>query len=228
MYVFLPALLFEGAWNVKLDLLRKNWRVIFFLAGPGLLFSLVIIAALLHLVDGLDWMTAFLLAAILSPTDPVAVLGLFRQLHVNERLANIIEGESLFNDGVAGSLYQVFLMLVLLGLHNTPLTGWPAIGTGILQLLIEAGGGIVFGILSGALISQGLKRIDDPRSRRRLPSLRPMVCSGLLIPFIYPRSSRLLCWAWCWVIMGAIPLCPKLQAETWIPSGISSPFLATP
>ncbi|GCE30324.1 Na+/H+ antiporter [Dictyobacter alpinus] len=163
LYVFLPALLFEGAWNVKLDLLRKNWRVIFFLAGPGLLISVVIIAALLHFIVQLDWMTAFLLAAILSPTDPVAVLGLFRQLHVNERLSNIIEGESLFNDGVAGSLYQVFLMFVLLGVHNQSLTGWSAVGTGLLQLLIEAGGGIAFGIIAGAVISQGLKRIDDPQ-----------------------------------------------------------------
>ncbi len=90
LFVFLPALLFEGAWNVKLALLRENWRAIFFLAGPGLLLSLVIIAAALHALDQLDLATALLLAAILSPTDPVAVLGLFRQLHVNERLSNII------------------------------------------------------------------------------------------------------------------------------------------
>ena len=162
LFVFLPALLFEGAWNAKLSLLRENWRAIFFLAGPGLLLSLVIIAAALHILDQLDWATALLLAAILSPTDPVAVLGLFRQLHVNERLSNIIEGESLFNDGVAGSLYQTFLALVLLTLHGQAPTGLAALGNGLLMFVIEAGGGLLFGALAGFLISHVLRRIDDP------------------------------------------------------------------
>jgi CPA1 family monovalent cation:H+ antiporter len=162
LFVFLPALLFEGAWNVKLSLLRENWRAIFFLAGPGLLLSLAFIAAALHLLDRLDFVTALLLAAILSPTDPVAVLGLFRQVHVNERLSNLIEGESLFNDGVAGSLYQTFLALALLGLHGASSTGLTAIGNGLLLFGEEAGGGLVFGALAGLLISLGLRRIDEP------------------------------------------------------------------
>lgn len=162
LFVLLPALLFEGAWNAKLALLRENWRAIFFLAGPGLLLSLAIIAAVLHVLDQLDWVTALLLAAILSPTDPVAVLGLFRQMHVNERLSNIIEGESLFNDGVAGSLYQTFLALALLGLHGAAPSGLSVIGSGLLLFGAEAGGGLLFGALVGFLISRILKRIDEP------------------------------------------------------------------
>src|SRR5690242_3875595 len=68
LFVFLPALLFEGAWSMRWDLVRANWQIIFFLAGPGLLLSLVMIASILHLLDGLDWGTAFLLASILSLT----------------------------------------------------------------------------------------------------------------------------------------------------------------
>jgi CPA1 family monovalent cation:H+ antiporter len=162
LFVFLPPLLFEGAWSVKLSLLRENWRAIFFLAGPGLLLSLVIIAAALHLLDGLDWATALLLAAILSPTDPVAVIGLFRQLHVNARLSNIIEGESLFNDGVAGSLYQTFLAIVLLTLHGQAPTGLATLGNGLLLFVVEAGGGLALGAFAGFLISRVLRRIDDP------------------------------------------------------------------
>jgi Na+:H+ antiporter len=162
LFVFLPPLLFEGAWSVKISLLRENWRAIFFLAGPGLLLSLVIIAAALHLLDGLDWATALLLAAILSPTDPVAVLGLFRQLHVNARLSNIIEGESLFNDGVAGSLYQTFLAIVLLTLHGQAPTGLAALGNRLLLFVVEAGGGLLFGAFAGFLISRVLRHIDDP------------------------------------------------------------------
>ncbi len=109
LFVFLPALLFEGSWSMHLKHLWENWLPIFLLAGPGLLLSLVLIALFLHFFAGIEWSLAFLLGAILSPTDPVAVLGLFRQVKVNERLSTIIEGESLFNDGVAGSLYQTFL-----------------------------------------------------------------------------------------------------------------------
>lgn len=140
LFVFLPALLFEGAWTIKVERLRENWQAIFLLAGPGMLLSLVLIAGILHIFDGLDWATAFLLAAILSPTDPVAVLGLFRQVQVDERLSTLIEGESLFNDGVAGSLYQTFLSVVLLSLHGhtTPgLQGWLE-GVGL--FVVEAGG----------------------------------------------------------------------------------------
>ncbi len=162
LFVFLPALLFEGAWSIHWKLVRTHWRMIFFLAGPGLLFSLVIIASVLHLLDGLDWGTAFLLAAILSPTDPVAVLSLFRQHHVDERLAVIIEGESLFNDGVAGSLYQTFLAVVLLSVHGQTSSGILAWGEGLLAFLLEAGGAILLGLVVGWLMSQTVKRFDEP------------------------------------------------------------------
>jgi CPA1 family monovalent cation:H+ antiporter len=162
LFVLLPALLFEGAWSMRWDLVRAQWRVIFFLAGPGLLLSLFIIASILHLLDGLDWGTAFLLAAILSPTDPVAVLSLFRQLHVDERLSAIIEGESLFNDGVAGSLYQTFLAVVLLWVHGEARGGIGAWGEGLLLFVVEAGGAVVLGLVCGWLISQTVRRIDEP------------------------------------------------------------------
>src|SRR5579884_520925 len=84
--------------------------------------ELVLIALPLHFLAGFAWNIALLLAAILSPTDPVAVLGLFRQLKVNASLSTIIEGESLFNDGVAGALYQIFLVLVLLSAHGQPIS----------------------------------------------------------------------------------------------------------
>lgn len=162
LVVFLPALLFEGCWSVSLTHLRENWRPIFLLAGPGLLVSLVLIAVLLHFLAGLAWNQALLLGAILSPTDPVAVLGLFRQLKVNIHLATIIEGESLFNDGVAGSLYQTFLAIVLLSLRGQ---GSPGVGEwvqGLLVFLLEAGGGTLLGLVCGFLIGRLVKQIDEP------------------------------------------------------------------
>nr|WP_236601375.1 cation:proton antiporter [Ktedonobacter sp. SOSP1-52] len=114
------------------------------------------------MLDGLDWGTALLLAAILSPTDPVAVLSLFRQLHLDERLSVIIEGESLFNDGVAGSLYQTFLAIVLLSIQGHPSGTFLAWGEGVFSFLIEAGGGLLLGLPIGWLVSQIVKRIDEP------------------------------------------------------------------
>ena len=162
LLVFLPALLFEGAWALSLHHLRENWRPIVFLAGPGVLLSLAVIGGVVHLVTGIDWATALLLGAILSPTDPVAVLGLFRQLRVQPRLAMIIEGESLFNDGVAGSLYQTLLALVLLAADGQRISGVGSWLQGTLSFVIEAGGGVLLGVVSGWLISHLVKRIDEP------------------------------------------------------------------
>src|SRR5947207_6383137 len=84
LFVFLPALLFEGSWSMSLRHLRANWPTILMLVGPGMLLELVLIAVPLHFFTGISWLDAFLLAAILCPTDPIAVLGLLRQMKVTE------------------------------------------------------------------------------------------------------------------------------------------------
>lgn len=162
LFVFLPALLFEGSWSLSISHLRANWRPIFLLAVPGLLLELVLIALPLHFFAGLIWLDAFLLAAILSPTDPVAVLGLFRQLKINENLSAIIEGESLFNDGVAGALYQTFLALTLLIVRGKNLTAGTIALQSVETFLLEAGGGVLIGAACGYLVSHFVRFIDEP------------------------------------------------------------------
>jgi monovalent cation:H+ antiporter, CPA1 family len=161
LFVFLPALLFEGSWSISVQLLLENWVAIFLLAVPGVLLELVLIAVPLHFFTGLDWGDSFLLAAILSPTDPVAVLGLFRQIKANARLSSIIEGESLFNDGVAGALYQVFLAFVLVSTRGQAISGGQAWLNGIGTFLLDAGGGILIGSVCGFLVSRFVRHIDD-------------------------------------------------------------------
>lgn len=162
LFVFLPALLFEGSWSIETKHLRQNWIHILLLVGPGLLISLVLIALPLHFLGGLSWLTAFLLGAILSPTDPVAVLGLLRQLKVDVNLSSIIEGESLFNDGVAGALYSIFLALILLSVQGQPLTGFQPWVSSFLMFLLEAGGGALIGLAGGFLVSRLVRLIDEP------------------------------------------------------------------
>ena len=162
LFVFLPALLFEGAFATSVRHLREQWVPIVLFALPGVLLTLLVIALPFHFLIGLDWTTALLLGAILAPTDPVAVLGLFRQLKASPHLSAIIEGESLFNDGVAGSLYQVFLALIVVSAHGHAETGAMAWLQGIGTFLLEAGGGGLVGFVCGFLVSRALKYVDEP------------------------------------------------------------------
>lgn len=160
--VFVPALLFEGAWNLDVAALRRVWLPVTLLVGPGVLLTLGVCAVVLHLGAGLSWGSALLLGAILAPTDPVAVLALFRELGVGERLRVTIEGESLFNDGVASVIYLVVLGLVV-GVNQghalAPLGVTVALVGGFLRL---AAGGVALGAIAGILIGLGLRFVDDP------------------------------------------------------------------
>ena len=162
LFVFLPALLFEGAFASSVRHLREQWVPIVLFALPGVVLTLLVIALPFHFFIGLDWTSALLLGAILAPTDPVAVLGLFRQLKASPHLSAIIEGESLFNDGVAGSLYQVFLALIVVSAHGHAETGTMAWLQGIGTFLLEAGGGGLVGFVCGFLVSRALKYVDEP------------------------------------------------------------------
>src|SRR5256885_13601253 len=96
LYVFIPALLFEGAWNAEIDRLEADWLPIVLLAIPGLVLSLLVVAAAPSWGIGLPWLLALLVGAIVSPTDPVAIIALFEQFGVPDRLRTLVEGESIF------------------------------------------------------------------------------------------------------------------------------------
>lgn len=108
LYVFLPALLFEAAWNLNYRTIVRQWRAIATLAGPGVVVTALIVAAGLVVVH-VPFGPAFLTGAILSATDPIAVVAVFRRLKVPKTLATIVECESLFNDAVAVVLYRAVL-----------------------------------------------------------------------------------------------------------------------
>lgn len=181
LFIFLPALLFEGAWTLELRELLRNWLPITLLAGPGLVVSVVIVGLLMHFAAGLPWPLAFLLGAIISPTDPVAVLALFRQMGLATRLRVLIEGESLFNDGVAAAITQVLLAVVVgtaslaggivssTSAANSLSTQAPlaALSPGeiaaqlVLGMSVLIGGGIGLGIGIGFLVSRLVSYVDD-------------------------------------------------------------------
>ncbi|MFI5273534.1 MAG: cation:proton antiporter [Ktedonobacterales bacterium] len=162
LFVFLPALLFEGAWQMDVGALFDNWLSIVLLAVPGLAISLLVVAAVVHWGAALPLGLALLLGAIVSPTDPIAVLSLLRQIGMPDRLCAIIEGESLFNDGVGAAAFELALgaLLLTLGLDGS-LAGLPPPAV-VLKGVWLFGGGIVIGVAIGVAVTWLVRALDDP------------------------------------------------------------------
>jgi monovalent cation:H+ antiporter, CPA1 family len=139
--IFLPPLLFEAAWNIRWKNLQRDWLPIALFAVVGVLVSIVGIGWSLSQLAGVPLAIALLIAASLATTDPVSVIAIFRELGVNERTKTLMEGESLFNDGVAVVTLGVLLSLPLelqgLNLQQTigDLISFIGIGLGVGSLL---------------------------------------------------------------------------------------------
>ena len=150
-FVFLPVLVFESAYNINVRLLLKNLLPILFLAIPIMLLSTFIAAALIYAgmghPQGFPWIAALLTGALLSATDPVAVVALLRQMGVSERLALLMEGESLFNDATAIVVFAVFLAIA------SGTTGPMSVQDASLYFLEVFFGGLLVGVVTGLLFS---------------------------------------------------------------------------
>jgi monovalent cation:H+ antiporter, CPA1 family len=153
LLVFLPALLFQAALALDLKELRAAVLPIALLAVVGVGLSIVIIAAPFAWGIGTPAIVAVVLAAILSATDPVAVLATFKRLRVPARLEMVIEGESLFNDGTALVAFQIALATVPGGGAN--------VGAGILQFVLVVAGGLLLGAAAGFIFSHLLALTSD-------------------------------------------------------------------
>lgn len=158
--VFLPGLLFEGAFHIDLKDFRRNSLTITALALPGVVVGIGLTAVIVTgafrmfgLHDAFTLRHGLVLGALLAATDPIAVIGLFRTLHAPKRLELLVEGESLFNDGTA----IVFLALVLQFVQGRDVS-MPGLA---LDFVLIAGGGILIGGAFGIIASLVAKQIDD-------------------------------------------------------------------
>lgn len=158
LLIFLPALLFEAAWNLNLRRLRANLLPILLLAIPGVVISVGTVALVLHQGIGLPFRTALLFGAIVSATDPVSVLALFRRFGLPPRLSTIVESESLFNDGTAVVVFNIVLGLVIGTTAGSP--GMIAL-VAVRQFAVVVFGGLAVGAIVGLIGSTITSYIDD-------------------------------------------------------------------
>ncbi len=151
--LFLPPLVFEAAFHLNLRELQNNMRGILFLAVPGVIISMLIIAGIVMLGTTLTLPIALVFGSLIAATDPVAVVALFRALGVPKRLSVLVEGESLFNDGTAIVLFNLMLAVAL--------TGKFSFTASLGDFLRVSLGGILVGLLLGTVVSRLITHVDD-------------------------------------------------------------------
>ncbi|MDH4189887.1 MAG: sodium:proton antiporter [Betaproteobacteria bacterium] len=159
MQGMLSLLLFAGALHVDLSELRAHRWPVAALAVLGTLLSTLAVGygmwfALPLAGLQLPFMYCLLFGALISPTDPIAVMGILKSAGAPKDLELVIAGESLFNDGVGVVIFSLLLGMLVSGLAPTP-------GQGIRLLLHEAGGGLLFGLALGYLTFRLLKSVDN-------------------------------------------------------------------
>ena len=154
LFLFLPALIFESAFNLNARQMIKDLAPILILAILALLISTAIIGAGLRFSLGIDLGLALLFGALISATDPVAVIALFKELGAPERLTILVEGESLLNDATAIVLFNIILGLLISGTF-----GWSDAGFAVYEFFRVFFGGILVGAVIGFIVSELLYRL---------------------------------------------------------------------
>ncbi len=159
-FVFLPALIFESGLSLDARLLLKNLAPVLTLAVPALLISTTLVGLSVWLLLDIDLTVALLFGALISATDPVAVVALFKELGAPRRLNVLIEGESLFNDATAIVVFGILLTMVLEGSSVTLLSTAAA----VVEFFRVFIGGVVVGVFIGLLVSEMLFRLQSSTS----------------------------------------------------------------
>jgi CPA1 family monovalent cation:H+ antiporter len=166
--LFLPPLLYVSALFTSWRDFRANVRPISLLAIGLVLMTTFVVAAVVHAVIGLPWPAAFVLGAIVSPTDAIAATTVAQRLGVPRRIVTVLEGESLVNDATGIVAYRVAVAAVVTGAFSI----WEA----GLQFVLGAAGGVAAGFAVGWLVVWARRHLSED------PSVQNIV--SLLTPFV--------------------------------------------
>ncbi|WP_420995734.1 Na+/H+ antiporter [Cupriavidus sp. 30B13] len=170
--LFLPPLLFLDGWHIPKDLLRRDKLGIFQLSVVLVVLTVVGAGYAIHwMIPSMPLAVAFALAAIISPTDPVAVAGITRRLTVPRRIISVLEGEALFNDASGLVAFRIAIAAAM--------TGAFSLSSAVMSFLWVAGAGLA----TGALVTAAVMFLRDGFTRRFGEEPRSEVLLSLLIPF---------------------------------------------
>ena len=165
LLVLLPPLLFEGAATTDLEQFRRNLLPIVTLAIPGLIVSILLLGWVGSYAFGFPLLVALLFAAMILPTDPVSVLALFEELGVPDRLAVLVEGESLLNDGVGVVIFTALFSLVVQSQQATTdfseLVSLETLADVGVEIAVASLGGLVVGVAAGYLVYRVMTTLDE-------------------------------------------------------------------
>lgn len=249
--VLLPGLVFEAAYRLDGDELRRTFGGVALLAVPGVLVTAVVVAFILNVATGLPMKEAFLVGAIVSATDPVAVVSTMRRLSAPQRLVTLVDAESLFNDGTAALVFVV----AVAALGAEP----PSFAAAAGQFTVGLLGSIAIGAIAGFLISRVLKSTSEHLIELTLTLLAAYgtylvadllhqsgiiasVVAGIVVGTygrregLSPRAQEAIDVVWeflAYVLTGAafllvgiaIPLGSLAAAAVWIAWGVAAVFI---
>src|SRR5262249_55873861 len=148
------SLLYAEAFRTSWKEFRANLRLVTLLAVGLVIATTVVVATLVHLVLGLSWPAAFVLGAVVAPTDEAATAPIFDRLGVPRRIVTVVSDESLVNDAVSLVIYRMAVGAVVGESFSLAQAGW--------QLVLVSAGGVAIGLAIGWLMARLLDRIEDP------------------------------------------------------------------
>ena len=151
--VLLPGLVFEAAYKTDLSELRRTFGIVAILAAPGVLITAFVVALVVSTATGMDLGLAFVLGAMISATDPVAVIALFKRIGAPRRLSTLVEAESLLNDGTGIVLFAIALEALV-----RPVT----LVDGVISFLLTIAISGLIGLIAGVGARKILNTIEDP------------------------------------------------------------------
>ena len=198
--ILLPPILFEAALTLNIEELRKNADIIFSYAIIGTLVTFAAVSTIAYFLLGYSLIEAILIGIIVSPTDPVAVITAFKREGVSERFKIIVEGEALFNDGVAIVVYSLILILITQGsvsvydfskIALTSIFGGVGLGVAggyVVHLLIQRTDDKFAEVLLGFLLSFGIYRLAEELGASGVIAT---IMAGLMINYRIARYGGL-------------------------------------
>ena len=152
--VLIPGLVFQAAYKIDVTELRQTFGVVAVLAAPGVLITAVVVALVVPLFTDLDTPEAFVLGAIISATDPVAVVSLFKRVGAPNRLATLVDAESLLNDGTG-----VVLFTIAIAALSAPVS----LADGVISFVVTVAISASIGLVAGVVAFRAMHATDDPQ-----------------------------------------------------------------